>query len=321
MYDSRRMYPIGMALQSDAISVHANDVGMVDEVCQATFKCAYGDELTHLLLFLVTGLLTAFIVAAIIHLRDARSAVSEEQSRTAAEHDAFAAFSRRIASLDPVAPAIQSTTGQTGPTVTLATESQPPDNTLATITEAYKETVMAVSHYEEDYDETLAENMRAEFGDEVASAIVNGSQFTPQLKEALLHGSRDAQERRRELMTGLQREHEDIKEAYQLFTDLDADLESINDQSLADRSFTDLMADWDRLGAIEERCREALTQRQQHIREWSMSGPRSNDAPTLHEYLYQPLDVTYPILAEGTALVDRIQTIRSRVLIGLTRRA
>lgn len=310
-----------MALQADSISVHANDVGLVDEVCHATFQCAHGDALMHLLLFVLTGLITAFVVATIIHLRDARSAVSEEQSRTAAEHDAFAAFARRIASIDPAEPTIRSTPTTAGPTATLTTESQPPDQTLQEVTEAYRETVMAVPHYDDDYGESLADNMGAEFGEEVASAVVGGSQFTGQLKEALIHGSRDAQERRRELLTGLQRESEDLTQASETFADLDGELASMSDRPLAERSYSELTDFWDRLNDIEDRCHRVLGWRQQRIRDWEMGGPRSADVPTLHEYLYQPLSVTYPILAEGTELVDRVRTARSRVLLSLTRRA
>lgn len=310
-----------MALQSDSISVHANDVGLVDEACQATFQCAHGDALMHLLLFVLTGLITAFVVATIIHLRDARSAVSEEQSRTAAEHDAFAAFTRRVASIDPTAPAIESTSSTAGPTATMTIESQPPDQTLREVTNAYRETVMAVPHYDEDYGESVGDNMSAEFGEEVASAVVGGSQFTRQLKEALVHGARDAQERRRELLTGLQRETEDLEQASETFAEIDSELESMSDPPLAERPFAELTEFWDRLGDIEDQCHRVLDWRQRRIRDWTMSGPRSADAPTLHEYLYQPLSVTYPILAEGTELVDRVRTARSRVLLALTRRA
>lgn len=309
-----------MALQSDSISVHANDVGLADEVCRAAFQCGTPDALVHLVVFFATGLLTVFVLAAIIHLREARATVSEEQSRTAAEHDAFATFARRIAAIDPGSPAVQPASSS-GPTATLTAEPHPPDEALEQVTAAYRETVMAVPHYDEDYDETLATNMAEEFGEEIATAVVSGSQFTQQLKQALMHGSRDAQNRRRELLSGLDREAEDLDEAMDAFGEIDAAIDAVDESPLTDRSFDGLAAIWERLGEIEDRCNRIIDRRQQRIHEWSMSGPRDAAAPTLHEYLYQPLSVTYPILADGTGLADRIRTAQHRVLIALTRRA
>lgn len=311
-----------MALRSGSISIHANDMQAraVEEVCRAALGCGHADVLFHLLLFFATGLLTLFVVAAIVHLREARAAVSEERSRTAAEHDAFAAFTRRIAALDAKATSAQPTTSA-GPVATMTAETRPPDHSLQRVAEAYRETVMAVPHYDEDYDESLSTNMAAEFGEEVAAAVVGGSRFTPQLKRALVEASHDAKDRRRELLTGLDREAEDLDEAGETFADVDATLESMDDRPLSERSFDDLVSVWRRLGDLEDRCTRCVDRRQERIHEWSMGGPRIADAPTLHEYLYQPLAVTYPILAEGTALVERIHTARSRALGALTRRA
>lgn len=311
-----------MALRSGSISIHANDMQAqaVEDVCRATLGCGHADMLFHLLLFLATGLLTLFVVATIIHLHEARAAVSEERSRTAAEHDAFAAFTRRIAALDADVSSTQPTTSS-GPVATMTAESRPPDHGLQQVVEAYRETIMAVPHYDEDYDESLAANMAAEFGEEVATAVVGGSRLTPQLKQALIQGSRDAQDRRRELLTGLDRETDDLDGAHETFTDVDAALGSMDDRPLSDRSFDDLVGVWRRLGELEDRCARRLNRRQERIHEWSMGGPRTADAPTLHEYLYQPLSVTYPVLAEGTALVERIRTARGRALGALTRRA
>lgn len=312
------------ALRSSGMTVHAQEAGLVEEACRSTLACTSTDPVYHLLIALVTGLLTLAVVASVMHLRDALSFVDEERSHTAAERDAFEDFAREVAALDPTAePAAQSVSASTAPVMTQASAippDPPPDDRLEAVAAAYRNTVMAVPHYGVEYGESLAENMAAEFGQELAATVVDGSQLTPGLQNALIEQSQDAKERRDRLIHSLDRETEELEEAYDSLSSINEATEELTSWLARHRSFDELSHAWESLNRLEQDCTRLLHRRQERLQTGSLSGHTRKNAPSLQEYLYGSLPVSYPVLAEGTALADRIQTAQRQVLDQLTRR-
>ncbi|WP_456264523.1 DUF7260 family protein, partial [Aeromonas schubertii] len=63
-----------------------------------------------------------------------------------------------------------------------SSQSRPlPTDGLNDVQQAYRETVMSIAHYDEEYDEPLAQNLAFEVGEELAAAIMTHSQLTPYL--------------------------------------------------------------------------------------------------------------------------------------------
>lgn len=120
------------------------------------------------------------------HVRSARERVATERQRTSAERDAFAQFTDRIADLDT--SATNSPVGIDQPAVAqpiLRSGSQS-DTQLADARDAYRDTVMNVSHYTDEYDESLDEHITAELSPDVATALTTSDQFTSPLQEQLI---------------------------------------------------------------------------------------------------------------------------------------
>lgn len=312
------------ALRSSGMTVHAKEAELVEEACRSTLTCTSTDPVYHLLLALVTGLLTLAVVASVLHLRDALSLVDEERSHTAAERDAFENFAREIAALEPTAePAAHSASTGSGPVMTQASAipaDRPPDDGLDTVASAYRNTVMEVPHYREEYGESLAENMTAEFGQELAAAVVDGSRLTPVLQNALIEQSQDAKERRDRLINALDHETEQLEDAYDSLSSINETTDELTSWFAGYRSFDELMHAWESLHRLEQDCSRVLRRRQERLQTGILSGHTRKNAPSLQEYLYGSLPVSYPVLAEGSALADRIQTAQRQVLDQLTRR-
>ena len=76
---------------------------------------------------------------------------------------------------------------------------------------------------------------------------------------------------------------------------------------------------WHRLGDLEAECNQFLADRQRVIHETGTAGIL--DATAFYNYLYEPLDVTYPILTAGTSLFDRLQVAKRWTAKELTRHA
>lgn len=300
-----------------SISVHTNQLEAVDEVCDATLGCAQSDLLGQLLVLVLTGLLAVFVLAVIQHVRQARRSVDEERSRTATERDAFTRFARSVSRIEPASTARYVRADGTGSTLT-ASGAPPPDRGLQAVQDAYRDTVMAMAHYEEEYDEPLARHMSEEFGEEVATAVTGGEQLTPALKEVLIRRSRSAAADRDRLMARLDDERDALDEASEEFERLAATVDEADERRLRERTYEQLIDEWHRLGETESRLRRLLERRQEQLDPDVDANP---DRPSLQGYLYAGLSTTYPVLADGSAMGARIKEARSRVLHALTRRA
>lgn len=305
------------AAQPLSIPVHANQLEAVDEVCRSAIGCARGDLVEQLLLLVVTGLLAIVLVAVAVHIREALPVVREERSRTATEQEAFTRFARVVSRLDAPGPAVQLGVGR-GATSVVSASAAPRSRGLDAVRSAYEDTVLAMDHYEEEYGEPLAEHMRQELGEEVATAVEQNQQLTQPLQQALVARAREAAVDRERLMTQLDHELEALKAADDELTAVADAVDEAAARPLEGRDFSELTDEWHRLGELESRLRRLLSRRQEARRPTGFDGA---GAPSLNDYLYQPLETSFPVLSDAAALADRVKDVRRRVLLALTRRA
>ncbi|WP_336360904.1 DUF7260 family protein [Haladaptatus sp. ZSTT2] len=282
--------------------------------CQA-FECAGAAQLSELYLYVGVGLFTLALVATVLYLGQARSICTTEVSRTRAERDAYARFLRRVTGISASQVMTQVQTG--GMTVA---NVQTADQSIKEVREAFEQTVMAVPHFAEEYDEPLEVHMALEFGDELARAVSHGTQLTPQLKQALIQQAEFACTQRDAMLGTLDTELEDLEAATTLLANVETELDDVTAEPLYRRSYADLHAAWERLGDLERNIKSLLTERQKEMQSGIQFGIRRTDSGKFHDYLYQSLDVSYPVLADGANTVDRLRDIRHDILDMLTRR-
>jgi len=301
------------ALSPLATRVAVRNVEVVDDVCRSAFGCG-GIDVATIALLAATTILAFLVIATVFHTTEAGALLEEELRRLAAERDAFTRFRGLVADIEAseATAAVPVTGGIATGSGTITTES------LDQVRDAYRGTVMDVAHYEGDYGEPLADNLAAEFGEDVAVAVVEGSRLTPQLKAALLRSSQEAAQRRDSLLSTLQSESASLESAEAVLEEVDAERAAIDERPPSQRSFEGLVTDWQRLGTLADRCRRLVGERQDRLRELSASMPPGR--PELHAYLYEDLPVKHPVLADGAALVESVEDLRGRVLQSLTRR-
>jgi hypothetical protein len=102
--------------------------------------------------------------------------LDEEVTQLRAEQQAFEQFTERVAALTvaPSQPAIQSA-------MTSVTDG-PAAATTRDVCAAYRETVMALAHYDAVYGDTLAESLADEFGPDIATALTEEMTVTTLLQ-------------------------------------------------------------------------------------------------------------------------------------------
>lgn len=279
--------------------------------------CGDPELVLHVLGSLWLGVVTAFALAALVYVREARPACETERRRARTERDAFQRFSRRVADVEATA---------TGPAdvhhgAATLVRTDAADDGLRRVRDAYGETVMAVPHYDEEYDESMVANMSAEFGEEVATAVAGGAAFTPQLKHAVVAASDESRRQRAGFVRALARERDALSAAGDRLGGVDAALDGSNATPLSRRSFDDLAALDDRLRDLEASVAGVVRDRQAAVRGGYQGRYRRHEGHEFLAYLYRDLPVTYPVLADAASLLDDLATARRRVVRALTARA
>lgn len=268
----------------------------------------------HVVEMAFVGVIGAFSLLALVgfaltYLPDARDRVAVERARTRAERDAFEAFAERVERLDASRPtAAAATTADR--TLVRGDDAASTDD----VRTAYRETVMAVDHYAEEYDEPLPTNVEVEFGPDVAAAVTEDQPLSPHVQHAVLEGSKQAMHERETHVEILDDEDGMLSDAEDT---LDA-VETETDEHAAFREtwpFPLLADTYSRLDRLEARCRDLLAHRQEAL-VGEPFGPNT-DPFELHAYLYADFPVRHPVLAEAVTVLEEVRSVRRDVLRAL----
>lgn len=295
----------------------------------STVRCELSEVLLDPAVITTAFLLTLACFVAFAYVNEARSCCREERRRVTDERDAFEEFADRVAGLSPTDATGQQRAEAGGHPPTGAPTNagsavgvksgrrvdsgRDPD--LERVVSAYRETVTAVPHYEEEYDDTLAESLAEELGYDTAVATVTGKTLSPGLQSALVARSRQSRATRDELLDAIDEELAALDTAETTLSSIDRErrnlLEHVED--VPRRAEFDAGVDvWRRLSDLERRCDDAVEDRQTRIRDPPME---TGDGPPFYEYLYDSLvGTTYPVLAQFTELADQLRTDRRRIV-------
>ena len=244
----------------------------------------------------------------------ALDSIDREERRTKAERDAMQAFRDCISDL-----AVTSPTTEVGPAAVQSATDR--TEILRTVRTQYESTVMAVPHYEEEYDESYTENVSQEFGPDIATVLVHGSGFERRHKQALLAAVRESIAVREKLLGALQAERASVTALREPVRSVATDIERIEAATVGDEPVQLLDGYRSRLGILEKRCHELIERRQSEMvdkrRELRLpiSGP---DIPT---YIYSDLPVSYPVITILTELIETAATAKATLETALSQRS
>jgi hypothetical protein len=276
--------------------------------CRIAGDCAGWDPMALLTVLFWMGVFCVLVFGSLSYVPSARSLLREEREKTRRERTAFEAFADRVGRLSASAP----TAVASGPQQ-LVRASGGADAQLSAVRDAYRDTVMGMSHYDEEYGEPLAANMAAEFSEELAGAVSGGTSLSPQIKRALIAGANEARNERDAFLRTLDAEAAEIRDAASTLSQADRKRAEIADRRLELSSYDQLRDAWEKLDELEADCEACLDDRQASVHDGYTLGFRSGDSETFHSYLYRPLDVSYPVLADGANVLDAVQETRRQV--------
>lgn len=289
-----------------------------ESTCSNVVDCAVTnpDPVALAMLVAAAGAFVLFLTLAIAHITEARSLLEEERVRIADEAEAFATFARRVADVETATTPV----ADGGHTATTALGTGPPGDGIERVREAYRDTVMSVPHYEREYGESLPRNMGLEFGEDVAVAVDEGGDLTPQLQATLVDRSRTAHRQRVALMGQLETEAEALDAAEATLGRCRRTADRLDDDALERYGYDELLAEWRLLEDRKDDAEAVLTERQGTLQDRDRETATHHDGPTFEQYLYGPMETTHPVLAAGTSVVDRLDDAGHRVVRALASR-
>ena len=279
--------------------------------CSGTIECALAGVADQVLLALWLLLLVIVAAASLLFLPRARSLCEREIKRTQEEFDAFDAFINQITAI-PASVTVDTTNLATNQEL-LHHRTDGGSRSLTQVHNVYRDTVMAVPHFEEDYDESILDHMSAELNSEIAHATVNGAEFNPHLKQNLLDAAIEARDRRADFIATLNEENDALETYESRLEDMYPTIDQTVSPPCASQTFSELQYRYELLEEQEETLEQIAEDRQVGRKTGRIGAIHLGKDIDLQKYLYQPLDVDYPVLAEATQLLGKIRITTKRV--------
>lgn len=239
-------------------------------------------------------------------LEAAEAELGRERRRVTDELEALETFENRVRSIGTTTPspvghdrAVLGTTASVG--------------SLDRVREAYESTVMSVPHYADEYGDTYRWSLGEEFTPDLAVALTNGESFDERHKRTLLSAIEGSKSARETLLAELGAERESLADATETLLEIAEEIEELSTIPLEKRSFGALDAYHSRLGVLETKCETVSDRRQQAVFEQRRTGWLPTDVADIATYLYQDLDVTYPVMSSVAVLVEGLCDFRLQV--------
>lgn len=242
--------------------------------------------------------------------------VDEELKIAAAERRAFEVFRSRLSDIDPDPPASHGGATTGGSMAMAVTETDPGSTgrSLMQVRTAYRETVMSVPHFESAYGDTLAGNVAAEFGADLASQVADGRRLTGTLREALLAAAESGIDERETYRRNLRQERESLREVHAGVADCEERAHALAETADGASGSGAVAAVDARFDDLEAECSDLATARQRVIHSRRTTRISGVDEMSLTRLLYGDLETTCPGLAEITRCLETIHDRRRRCL-------
>lgn len=253
----------------------------------------------------------AAILIVVGYLRDAQSAVETECERLRMERDAFHDFAEEVQQM-----AASPTSSGSNPALVMKLNVD--GNQLESVKNCYRETVMAVPHYDEEFGESLRKNLAEEFDQDIATAVMDGQHFSPQLKYQLVKHARLAALQRDKLLDDVLEERNSLTDAYTKLRKTNDSLDRIAESRVALQSFSELITRDEELRSDIAHCEQLLIDRQQELHQQLKWAAWPNQL--LQKHLYNQLETTFPLLDAALSQIRQLQNQRRVVLRELLRR-
>jgi len=232
-------------------------------------------------------------------LETAHDVVTTERDQLRAECTAFETFAERLERLDAQASAAPPAGSAHQSLVTARAEN----DGMCRLRTAFRETIMAVSHYNAIYDEPLLVHVEGELGPDIATVMGSDGSLTPAVTQAVSAAVQKGIDNRTAVLELVDTELDSLATAR---SDLATVAMALRDHSTADDVGSG--AEVDSLATVEQCCRTVVEDRQALVQNRQVSP--LIDGHDLCAYLYGDVERwTYPVLSVAASLQQDIDAL------------
>lgn len=250
------------------------------------------------------------------YMSAALDSVQQECSEIESECQAFRRFRQRIQRLEIRRPQIEKPSFDTQEIYSRSEYS-----VHGIIEPHYRETVMAVDHYDDVYDDTFETSIRAEFGVAVELLLSETTTFSPVVKQGLLDAVQQCIDNRQVFLETLNDESITLKEAQSGAQEIQQTVLEIDDEQLNTLSVTQQINRYETLQSLKDECEGWLRRRQEQLHDSHSKNTYGEDRnDDLYPYLYASLDVSHPVLSAFTVIHNQIEILQQQITRSLVSR-
>ena len=284
--------------------------------------CGGAELLTSPLVVGVIASLGAMLLLVVGKLQTAIETCQDERECIIAEQDAFRRFQTQIRQVEPV----QFESSDTAPTdvgdrtEVMDVPTSPGDATLKYVLSAYEETVRSVPHYSIGDEESLAENLAAELGEDIVTSLATNRVLTPAVQQAIVDRSQQAIDVRAELIEVVTEEMDRLANYQTELTNIETRQDNLcaHFGSVQMRRREAAFDIWCALQDLETKLDRVAEQRQRDLHSPPVAEPPSEETSDEQiefcEYLYSDSDTPqYPVLSVIGELGEAIQTDKEQI--------
>jgi hypothetical protein len=278
----------------------------VKTVLLAGIVIRFGPLLLSLVSVPSGGMHFAAVIGYLTKIPEAIEAVREERRRTEAELEAFEAFATEMQELDAAEDPQQAV--HDGDGVVFRNSPSRVGATTESVRALYRETVMDVDHYEEEYSEPLRTNVAAELGSDFGTALATTTTLTRPLQQALIRASYATVRDRKGFEGLVESELESLTDAKTRLRSAAETVDQIPGRDLTDQSITELNAQTQRLRTVEQECESLIESRQADY----VDAPEE-EGLNFREYLYTQYEWTHPVVGDALDVIRNIRETKRRI--------
>jgi hypothetical protein len=242
----------------------------------------------------------------------ARSEARTERNRLRAEANALEAFAERtLSQLNQLSSNRGRSTSKDHTVLKgVSTPSSRPRTTALRL--AYRETVMAVDHFDTDYDEPVNTHMAAEFGDDLATIVCEDRPLSRPICLSIVEATTQRRKHRQSLIEMIESEMEELDRTKDEFQAINRDwrqLPSTNEWS----DHETLFAIHETVEKFESQLDQIVSRRQRFLRKTPSGRVNNFGGLWWGEYLYENCDWTFPILSDVADIAARLHDVRTSI--------
>jgi hypothetical protein len=261
------------------------------------------------------------------HVSDALDRVTDEQLLVEQKQAALRQFRQTIEDLSAQGPDARSRPphvtdgGMTAAASTLCGDRSA--STCKQVCTAFGETVAPCCQPDTNDGDAVLSALRDELGDEVALALApnSDSQFTPQVKRAVVSATVKRQEELGTFAAALETEETSVRTIEDTVESITDWLTTADETPLSTLEFDRLRTRHETLAAHRDQCHTAITQRQETLNgTTSQNGSVGVAHRSVVRSLYEQFPVPYPVLGILTRLAECCQHCQRTVRDHLVRR-